>query len=265
MTNPSRRVGSPPEEVLKIVRTLARCAALCVVLLARAAEPAFAGPPFFTDDPEPVELRHYEIYLAAEYEHDAGEVSGSLPLLEVNYGAAHNLQLSTGIPIAYRRASTTPAAYAVSSAEFGAKFRFVQEDAGRPQISIYPQVFFGGEGTGGGRPPQYFLPLWLQKSYGPWTIFGGGGRWFNTRAPEQNFWFSGIGVQHDLPGGALVGAEVYHSSPQTLGSADRTGIGVGFVAPIGSQHAVLGSFGRGVHGDNVFAGYLAYEFKLGPR
>jgi len=242
-----------------------RFPALCVALLAGAAAPAFAGPPFFTDDPEPVQFRRYEIYLAAEYEHDTGEVSGSLPLLEVNYGAAPNLQLSTGIPIAYRRASNTAAAYLASSAEFGTKFRFVQEDAGRPQISIYPQVFFGGEGASGGGPPQYFLPLWLQKSYGPWTIFGGGGRWLNAQPPNQDFWFSGVGVQHDLRGGTIIGAEVYHSSPQMPNASDRTAIGVGFIAPVGSEHAVLGSFGRGVHGDNLFAGYLAYEFKLGPR
>jgi hypothetical protein len=249
---------------MKSIVALVCSVALCVFMLAGAAR-ALAGPPFFTDDPEPVQFRHYEIYAGAEYEHDLDEISGSLPFVEVNFGAAPNLQLSTNIPLAYARASTSPAAYAVTSAEFGAKYRFVPEDAGRPQISIYPQILFGSEGPNGRGKPQYFIPLWAQKSYGRWTIFGGGGRWFNTTAPNQDFWFSGLCVQHDLPGGATVGAEIYHSTPQLIDESDRTAVGVGFIAPIGNLHALLGSFGRGIHGDNVFAGYLAYEFKLGPK
>ena len=72
-------------------------------------------------------------------------------------------------------------------------------------------------------------------------------------------------MQHDLADGATVGAEIYHSTPQIIGESDRTAVGVGFIAPIGNLHAILGSFGRGIHGDNMFAGYLAYEFKLGPK
>lgn len=236
-----------------------------VAVLAACTAQALAGPPFLTDDPEPVAFRHYEIYLAAEYEHDGDEVSGSLPLVEVNFGAAPNLQLSAGVPLAYHRASSTPAAYALTSAQFGAKYRFVQESGGRPQISIYPQIAFGGTGPGGGGEPQVFLPLWLQKSYGPWTVFGGGGRWFNPGPGNEDFWFGGIALQRELAHGATIGAEIYHSSPQATGSTDRTGVGLGFTAPLGVNHAVLLSLGRGLHGDNVFTGYFAYEFKLGPR
>lgn len=249
---------------MKTFRTVACSVAFCAMTLAGTGR-AFAGPPFFTDDPEPVAFRHYEIYAGAEYERDLDETSGSLPFVEVNFGAAPNLQLSADVPVVYTRASTEPIAYAVTSAEFGAKYRFVPEDAGRPQISIYPQVVFGSQGPNGRSTPQYFLPLWAQKSYGPWTIFGGGGRWFNTTLPNRDFWFSGLCVQHDLPGGAIVGAEIYHSTPETIDTSDRTAVGVGFIAPVGGLHAILGSFGRGIHGDNVFAGYLAYEFKLGPK
>ncbi|MBV8221835.1 MAG: hypothetical protein JO293_00565 [Candidatus Eremiobacteraeota bacterium] len=250
---------------MKSIRAALCRAALCLVMLAGAASQAFAGPPFFTDDPEPVEFRHYEIYAGAEYTHDGDEVSGSLPFVEINFGAAPNLQLSGNLPLAYQRASSTPAAYALTSLEFGAKYRFVPEDAGRPQVSIYPQVVFGSSGPGGNGAPQYFVPLWAQKSYGPWTIFGGGGRWFNAAPPNQDFWFSGLCVQHDLPGGALVGIEVYHSTPEAFNTSDRTGVGAGFIAPIGHHHAILASFGRGIHGDNTFAGYVAYEFMLGPK
>jgi hypothetical protein len=236
-----------------------------LLLLFARPSVAYAGPPFVTDDPEPVEFRHYEIYAAAQYEHDADDVSGSFPLLEVNFGAAPNLQLSASLPLSYTRASSTPAAYGLTSTELGAKYRFIPEGSGRPQCALYPQVIFGSEGPEGAGKPQFLLPLWLQKSYGAWTIFGGGGRWFNPGPGNQDFWFSGVAVQRQLSGGTTVGVEIYHSGSQTIGEEPRTGVGVGFIAPLGAEHAVLASFGRGLHGDNVFAGYVGYEFKLGPR
>src|SRR5258708_838938 len=57
-----------------------------------AATLAHAGPPFATDDPEPVEYRHWEIYLGSQYEHGGDGASGTLPHLEVNYGALPELQ-----------------------------------------------------------------------------------------------------------------------------------------------------------------------------
>jgi hypothetical protein len=47
-----------------------------------------AGPPFLTDDPEPVEYRHWEVYVASQLARDQGGWSGTAPQLEVNYGAA---------------------------------------------------------------------------------------------------------------------------------------------------------------------------------
>jgi hypothetical protein len=39
---------------------------LCVMLLVlRVPVKVFAGPPYITDDPEPVEYQHWEVYLAS--------------------------------------------------------------------------------------------------------------------------------------------------------------------------------------------------------
>ncbi|MGO9415216.1 MAG: hypothetical protein ACLP51_08770, partial [Syntrophobacteraceae bacterium] len=40
---------------------------------------ALAGPPFLTDDPEPVEYKHWEIYLASMSEEQHGGVSMTAP------------------------------------------------------------------------------------------------------------------------------------------------------------------------------------------
>ncbi|AJP48329.1 hypothetical protein PG1C_07360 [Rugosibacter aromaticivorans] len=54
---------------------------------------AVAGPPFLTDDPEPVEYRHHEFYIASQQTKTADGTAGTLPHIEYNYGAAPDLQL----------------------------------------------------------------------------------------------------------------------------------------------------------------------------
>jgi hypothetical protein len=51
-----------------------------------------AGPPFTTDDPEPVEYRHWEVYAASQHTKSAAGWSGTAPHFEVNYGAITNRQ-----------------------------------------------------------------------------------------------------------------------------------------------------------------------------
>jgi hypothetical protein len=45
---------------------------------------------------------------------------------------------------------------------------------------------------------QYFLPVWLQKDFGKWTTYGGGGYWINPGAGNKNWWFSGILLQYSF-------------------------------------------------------------------
>jgi hypothetical protein len=63
---------------------------LCMAL---AATPAWAGPPYLTDDPEPVELGHWEFHLASQWTATRHAAQGTSPHVEVNYGALPQLQL----------------------------------------------------------------------------------------------------------------------------------------------------------------------------
>src|SRR6185437_11979673 len=62
----------------------------CVALEPRLAA---AGPPFTTDDPEPTDTGHYEIYLFAQgmSGHSGSNGEGGI---DFNYGAAPDLQLT---------------------------------------------------------------------------------------------------------------------------------------------------------------------------
>jgi hypothetical protein len=63
----------------------------CALATVVAGGPAFAGPPFITDDPEPVDLDHWEVYAFSAGANGRGDTTGLGPSMEVNYGAAPGL------------------------------------------------------------------------------------------------------------------------------------------------------------------------------
>jgi len=212
--------------------------------------PAFAGPPFVTDDPVPTDYRNWEIYAGVQYENlTGGEDALGAPFLELNYGAMPNVQVSMSTGIGN------------FGTEFGIKTRFVQEAHGWPQISFYPSVAFP---TAAGEHAVPFLPIWMQKSSGPWTVFGGGGVYFNRGPGERDYTLVGAALERTLTLQLTVGAELYHQSTDAIGGTDTTAANIGAIEQIGRYHAILFSAGRGLHGNDSFSGYASYEFALGP-
>jgi hypothetical protein len=62
---------------------------------------AIAGPPFRTDDPEPVDYTHWEFYTFTSGTHISGDTSGIGPAFEFNYGLIPNGQLHIVAPTAF--------------------------------------------------------------------------------------------------------------------------------------------------------------------
>ncbi len=135
-----------------------------VVIFASAT---FAGPPFNTDDPEPVDFLHWEFYVASSYQFGKYDDNATLPHFEVNYGAIPNVQvhLLTGMGYVKENASH---GYGFTTAELGLKYRFINDDDGL-QIGIFPLIELptaSKESLIGNNNLQTFLPLWIQKKLG---------------------------------------------------------------------------------------------------
>lgn len=151
------------------------------------AVPAMAGPPFQTDDPKPVDLHHYEFYVASQQTLTADGRSGTLPHFEFNYGALPNLQLHIMAPYAFSSPSGGPTQHGYGDTELGLKYRCVQETDNVPMVGIFPMYEAptdnAARGLGNGAA-QFFLPIWLQKSWGKWSSYGGGGYpWYRAVPP----------------------------------------------------------------------------------
>jgi hypothetical protein len=227
------------------------------VLVARDAK---AGPPYLTDDPEPVELGHWEFYLASQGELMSAAAAGTAPHVEVNYGAAPNLQLHLILPAAFAWTRGAPAQYGPGDAELGVKFRFVQEGDRRPQVGTFPLLNppTGSESRGlGAGAWQVFIPLWLQKSFGAWTTYGGGGvRVVSRRDGADDQTVAGWLMQRQLAGVLAVGTEVYLTVPWHDRPA-QVRFDIGAILAFGVHH-VIGSAGPAFGGGARGQWYLAY-------
>jgi hypothetical protein len=228
---------------------------------------ALAGPPFRTDDPEPVEYQHWEVYLASQYfNYQDGSIM-TAPHVEINYGAIPNLQLHLIAPMVNANPAGEKGQYGYGDTELGAKYRFIQEGEWCPMVGVFPllEVPTGKSSQSlGNGAAQVFLPIWLQKSREPWTTYGGGGYWINPGQDNKNYWFFGWVLQGEISKKLTLGAEIYHQTPNVEGGDSATGFNVGgFINITDTQH-LLFSGGRDFYGPNRFSYYIAYQLTFGP-
>ncbi len=247
-----------------------RLAATVIGLAALVSGPASAGPPFRTDDPEPVEYQHYEFYTFATGTHIAGDTSGVAPAFEYNYGIFPDAQIHFILPaLSFDAPEGMKTQLGYSDTEVGLKYRFIQEDKDgwRPQVGVFPITLLptGDEsrGLGSGHVSQ-FLPVWVQKSFGDWTTYGGGGYWVNhgEGSDDRDYWFFGWLLQRKITEKLTLGGELFHHTATRIGGTDSTGFNLGGYYDIDEHNHILFSAGRGLQNasdNNLFSWYIGYQ------
>jgi len=237
------------------------------LLIGMAWAHAQAGPPFRTDDPQPVDLGHVELYLFSSGQRTTGNHSGIGPALEFNAGILPDTQVHVVVPWAYDRTQGVPTQSGLGDLEVGLKYRFLHETAALPQVGVFPLVEIptgrSEQGLGSGHT-QVLLPVWVQKGWGPWTTYGGCGWWRNPGAENRNWHYAGWLVQRDLGEKVTLGAEVFRATAATVTGRASTGINVGGQVNVSEKHHVLFSVGRNVSGDRQSTFYLGYQLTAGP-
>lgn len=228
----------------------------------------WAGPPFVTDDPDPGEYRQWEVDLAAQFRHGRDGDASTLPHLEVNHGLLPDVQIHLVLPLVYVKPAGASSQYGYGDTELGIKYRFLSETNYRPQVAIFPLIELPtgdhDRGLGNGRT-QYFLPVWLQKSLGPWTIYGGAGYWINPGDGNKDWWLFGWVIQRDINKTLTLGVELYYRTADTEAGHDAVGYAAGALVNITGNHHLLLSLGQDINGRDDLAGYVGYQLTFGPQ
>jgi hypothetical protein len=236
---------------MRVIRRLIGAAAA-----AMSATAAVAGPPYATDDPEPTDPGHWEIYAFAAGTRAHGSLDGATGL-DLNFGPVPNVQLTATLPIDLADDDGTHAG--LGDIELGVKYRFINDEAAGLSVAIFPRVILptAGRRFGTGRV-QLLLPVWAQKDFGPWSLFGGGGYTINPGAGNRDFWQSGLALTRTVTPRLSLGAEITHEGPDAVGARSTAALGVGGIYHVGGPFSLLFSAGpvfehRGGTGVNAYA------------
>lgn len=251
------------------------CAGLvAAAITAGGSRPAMAGFPFLTDDPGTQGTGHVELDLYVQYSRFNGGSTVSMPAVSFAYGITDNFDISVGLPVTMVQTDGVGTNMGIGDASLGFKFRFIEEDTDgwRPAVAFAPSVIMPtgsqARGTGAGYFRGY-LPVWLSKTAGDWTFFGGGGLNINEATVggvrQTNWWYAGLGVTYQIDEKWMVGSEVYYTSPIATGAKDLVGFNVGVVYALAQGHNLMATVGRNVvnaRDTNQFSTLLAYQLKF---
>ena len=245
---------------------LDRSRAGVLIVLALASLSVWGGPPFRTDDPEAVEYQHAEFYVFYQQALAADARTGVLPAFEFNYGIYKNVQLHLVAPYAFSTPSGQGAARGYGDTELGVKWQLNEETETVPMVGIFPLVEIptGNHDKGlGNGASQVFVPIWLQKKWGDFQTYGGGGYWFNNRTDNKNYWFVGWQAQYEFSEHLTLGAEIFHTTGQVVGQSSSAGFNIGGYYNFDEHNHLLFSAGKGLQNaseTNRVSTYLGYQY-----
>jgi Putative MetA-pathway of phenol degradation len=232
---------------------------LAATILVGAIGIAQAGPPYLSDDPEPTDFRHFEIYAFGAGTQSADGLAGETGI-DFNYGGAPDLQLTMVLPLAYDEAGHT----GLGNVELAAKYRFLHQEEDGVDVSIFPRVFLpSASRLVGDNHASLLLPFWVEKDFGKWSVFGGGGCTINRGGDSQDFCLGGVAVTREVAEGLRLGVEIFHQGADTMGGKVSTAVGGGLTYDITENYHLLAYWGPGLQ--NISAtgrsnSYLALLF-----
>lgn len=204
--------------------------ALITLMLCTSPLAAWAGPPFLTDDPDPVDYGHLEAipFYSLDRTADGSLIQG--PGVDLSYGVFPGAHLNIQGGFVRAQPDSGGSAFGFGDTRVALKWRFVDEGAERPEIAIYPAVIVptgnARRGLGNGQV-SYQFPVWLEKHWGEWSSYGGGG-WTLNRAPGQrDYFYGGWQLQRKLGDRLFLGGEIYSQGSAALGAPGYTALNAG--------------------------------------
>jgi len=98
------------------------------------------------------------------------------------------------------------------------------------------------------------------EELGPWTTYGGGGYWINPGAGRKNWAYTGWLLQRDFSKALILGAELFHRTPDAIDGESGTGFTGGGQINFTERYHFLFSAGKDFSGPNKLTLYVALQW-----
>lgn len=206
----------------------------------------WAGPPYVTDDPEPTDYQHFEIYAFTGGTGARGGTSGTAGI-DFNYGGAPDLQLTAVLPLEFDSPLHSGTAVGIGNIELAAKYRFLHQDDFGWDVAVFPRVFLpSASHLVGDKHGSFLLPIWVGRDFGKWSAFGGVGCALNNSGGSQNYCLAAWALTREVGPALHLGAEIYHRTANEEGGRASTGVGFGATYDLSQNYHLMASFGPGI-------------------
>jgi len=252
-----------------------RCLRLLLPILLIPCSRALAGPPYQLDDPDPVPYRWNEFYLWSGAASSPGVVNTAGPAAEFNWSLIPHTMFHFILPLGAALPTGGPATFGLTDGELGFQAQFLQETRHRPMLGtfIMMEIPWGdaarGLGAGG---PSWKIPLYAKKTFGAWSIDGGGGIDIGEKVPGgRNYPFGGTIVNYDVSSRLTLGPELFAHGRETADptlsqyAVDLDFGGYYTFNPHDPGFQFLFAYGHSVAGQTESYAYLALYWTWGPK
>ena len=215
---------------------------------------AFAqgGPPMITDDPGTPGNGKWENNLAITFSHVPNEWSIDAPALDLNYGWGDHIQLTLqGGPVLLKR-SDHGLIGGVGGTEAAVKWRFLDEEKGGVDVSMFPRIIFNvlhssvrrGLAEDGTR---FQIPFQAAKKLGPIDLDAEFGPLISSVGLGQLIY--GVVAGTEVTKTTSIMAEV-HATSDTNFTRDVVTLNFGWRHKLNDHAVWLASVGHDVHSGN---------------
>ena len=247
---------------------------LLLALLLIPCSRALAGPPYQLDDPDVIPYRWHEFYVWAGANTSPGVVNTAGPAVEFNWSLFPHTMFHFILPIGASITSGGPTNFGPMDGEFGFQAQFLSETDTRPMIGTF--IMMGlpwgdasrGLGAGG---PSWKIPLYAKKTFGAWSVDGGGGIDINEKVPGgKNYGFGGTIIDYQPSKKWTFGPEVFAHGRETADPAlSRYAVDLDFGGyytfnPDKPGFQFLFAYGHSIAGQSEDYAYLALYWTWGP-
>jgi len=230
---------------------------------------AQGGPPMISDDPGTPGDGQWEINVAYLEDRTALARDRSFPHIDLNYGLGDHIQLKyeTGYLVS-SGSGIDGSKRDVDDSLLGIKWRFLDQDKAKVDISMYPQLDLVNSNRsvlrGVAEPgPNLLLPVEVAHVFGSITLVSEVGYQYSSQKP--NDWVAGLLGAIEITKKLELMAEIRSVSERFLNGGDLI-VNVGLRQELVEHLKLIAAAGTGLrNGTDTtrFVGYLGFQFFTG--
>jgi len=224
------------------------CSAIIALFFALAA-PAYAGPPFLTGDPDIAETGRVDFIPGWTTEQRPGERLSALPIFELNYGLAPNVEIGYASGWISVRPDNGPKRRGYGNSLVAAKWRFLEAEKNGVSMAVSPSFEFRNPGSRSAKrglvadENTFGFDVRADRDFGPVAVTASLGRLFPSKSDGS--WTYGLLGHKEVTQTLGLGLEVA-GAVDSLGH-NRMLLNAGIQVVTGANSQLLLGLGRELH------------------